>query len=615
MRHRHGRRTLFPIPIGAARHSFAVGLTLVLLCPAWTFAQRVIYVNGTAGGANDGSSWPNAFAVLQDALDAARVAGNVDAEIWIAAGTYKPDRGTGDQTLAYELFGNVALYGGFAGWEECRDERDPGVNITTLSGDLNGDDDPDAGPLSDCCVLAIPKPSGSCSDPECFATVVAQMPSCAERWRQICTGTAVAVCCQLCRPMRCDNTFNVVRATEPGSAPSLDGVTIFGGEAVDPRPIYGYAGGMYSIESSPRVTGCTFVRNTGGGLYTLYGSPAVDDSLFMDNGTEVAESIAVTIDDPVGPITLKALGVRDNSGRGVRVIHADVTIVGCTFLGNSDGIWCQSSNCTVVDSRVVDNRAWGMYSDGYVRLFGSVFLRNGLNGLFTNGPALIVNSVFAGNTGGFGAAVSAGFGGVYVLNSVFYGNSANLIGGIGVGDGGATIRNSILWGNFDVTGLTQYAQIRGNDRSIINVRNSIVQGWTGDLGGVGNSGVDPMFVDALGPDGIAGTEDDDLHLLPGSPAINAGDPSTAGLPSTDLDGHSRVRCGRVDIGAYEFGIGDYNCDRAVDLGDFANWSACMTGPHSGPYGAGCQPFDFNADSAVDLLDFAALQSALSPPGR
>ena len=93
----------------------------------------------------------------------------------------------------------------------------------------------------------------------------------------------------------------------------------------------------------------------------------------------------------------------------------------------------------------------------------------------------------------------------------------------------------------------------------------------------------------------------------GSPAINAGDPNTSFLPATDLDGHTRVLCDRVDIGAYEFGIGDYNCDQSVDLSDFASWSACMTGPRSGPYGAGCEAFDFNADGSVDLLDVAGWQ--------
>ena len=36
--------------------------------------------------------------------------------------------------------------------------------------------------------------------------------------------------------------------------------------------------------------------------------------------------------------------------------------------------------------------------------------------------------------------------------------------------------------------------------------------------------------------------------------------------------------GRVDMGAYEFGIGDFDCNQAVDLADFAGWEGCATDP-------------------------------------
>jgi hypothetical protein len=43
----------------------------------------------------------------------------------------------------------------------------------------------------------------------------------------------------------------------------------------------------------------------------------------------------------------------------------------------------------------------------------------------------------------------------------------------------------------------------------------------------------------------------DLHLLPGSPAINVGDPAVAASPELDVDGEPRVAGGRVDVGADE----------------------------------------------------------------
>ena len=57
---------------------------------------------------------------------------------------------------------------------------------------------------------------------------------------------------------------------------------------------------------------------------------------------------------------------------------------------------------------------------------------------------------------------------------------------------------------------------------------------------MGNISDDPLCVDADGADDVAGTEDDDLRLLPGSPCIDAG--SNGAVPVdvlTDLDGLPR----------------------------------------------------------------------------
>jgi hypothetical protein len=191
---------------------------------------------------------------------------------------------------------------------------------------------------------------------------------------------------------------------------------------------------------------------------------------------------------------------------------------------------------------------------------------------------------------------------------VFYRNGD---GALSASYGGATIRNSIFWGNYDENGDV-YENAQFYSLGPINVSHSIVHGWTGQNGGVGNSGVDPMFVDADGADNIAGTEDDDLRLSPGSQAIKAGDPDETYLPFTDLDGHARVLCGRVDMGPYEFGIGDYDCNQTVDLTDFSAWESCMTGPSTAgtAVAPGCEAFDGNADGAIDLADFQAFHSGL-----
>jgi hypothetical protein len=157
-------------------------------------------------------------------------------------------------------------------------------------------------------------------------------------------------------------------------------------------------------------------------------------------------------------------------------------------------------------------------------------------------------------------------------------------------------------------------------------------GLTDPTGADGNISTDPLFVQDPDPglDGLWGTGDDDLgdpQLLSGSPCVDAGDndsvpPDTADLDDDgdtvepvpiDLDGHARVLCYDVDMGAYESGMGDYQCDGDVDLDDFTAWDTCMTGPGIGLYDPGCQAFDFEYDGDVDLTDFAVVQARFAAP--
>jgi len=109
-------------------------LFAAVLLSASGFAQT-IFVNSTASGANNGSSWANAYTKLNAALAAAQAGSN----IWVAAGTYRPDS-TSLPDKAFLVESGVNLYGGFNGTEATFNERDFLTNVTILSGDLRGDD-------------------------------------------------------------------------------------------------------------------------------------------------------------------------------------------------------------------------------------------------------------------------------------------------------------------------------------------------------------------------------------------------------------------------------------------------------------------------------------------
>jgi hypothetical protein len=75
--------------------------------------STIRYVNHAATGANNGSSWANAYTRLELAIAAAQP----NDQIWIAKGVYYPTTSSTDRSASFVLKDQVALYGGFAGTE------------------------------------------------------------------------------------------------------------------------------------------------------------------------------------------------------------------------------------------------------------------------------------------------------------------------------------------------------------------------------------------------------------------------------------------------------------------------------------------------------------------
>jgi len=91
----------------------------------WDKAPTIVRVSLSGDDQNDGSSWDRAVRTVQAGINAASVQGG---EVWVASGTY-------DENLLLRPF--VHLYGGFAGDELTKDERDWASNTTALDGGGN----------------------------------------------------------------------------------------------------------------------------------------------------------------------------------------------------------------------------------------------------------------------------------------------------------------------------------------------------------------------------------------------------------------------------------------------------------------------------------------------
>ncbi len=259
----------------------------VLGAIAWTArpatAQIVLFVDSAATGANDGSSWEDAFTNLQDALAAARALGARADEVRVAQGTYTPAEPNGNRAASFEMIDGVVIRGGYGGVSAANPDRwNPTAFPTILSGDLNGDDDT--------------------------------------------AGIA-------------ENVYHVVTAgPEVTNSARLQGFTITAGNANASIPDNRGAG-MYVNGGAPTVVGCIFhanVASSGGGLFNQSGAPRVASSSFV--GNEVS-SFGGGLYHTGGAAIYDNCTVTENSaggGGGIYSLDPAVVITNSIFWENSD---------------------------------------------------------------------------------------------------------------------------------------------------------------------------------------------------------------------------------------------------------------------------------------
>jgi uncharacterized repeat protein (TIGR01451 family) len=486
----------------------------------------ILYVDQAASGQQTGASWADALTTLQDALQL-----TAPCEVWVTAGLYYPDHGgsqaDNNPAAAFRLKTGVALYGGFAGTETYRDQRNWATNLTVLSGDIDGND---------------------LTDPTGVITTTTGI-----------TGT---------------NSYHVLNGSSVTETARLDGFTVTGGSAIS---VYAASqgGGMFIAAGSPALANVIFSgsqADQGGGMYNETSSPTLTNLTFSGNSAFEGGGMYNTSSSPMlTNVTFSSNSAFMSGGGMLNSMYSQPTLVDVTFSGNQveyygggmfNGSW---SSPLLTDVTFSDNQAGnnggGMYNywtsptltnvlfsgNSAISSWGGETSGGGMYNFFNSNP-MLTNVAFSSNQADYGGGMwNESSSNPTLINVTFFGNLASVGGGMYNAESSPTVSNSIMWSN--------------TPEQVFNDPNSHPSFTYNDVQGGCPAGstcthlinLDPLFVDAAGGD---------LGLHTDSPAIDAGN-NYAITVTTDLAGGPRFvdipaapDTGEgtpplVDLGAYE----------------------------------------------------------------
>lgn len=333
-------------------------------------AQSIVYVNANLStGANDGSSWADAFQG-SSGLQAALAVTSPGDSVYVAEGTYRPTE-LGDTEESFWMQDEVAWYGGFLGGEASPAERPPFDSAPSiLLGDLLGDD---------------------ANGPGSFD----------------------------------DNSGHLVRSQGNPETTILDGFRIVGGAANKTGPPVNRRGGGILINggSLARIRNCRFLGNRAqqnGGAAYIRGGPVFTNCRFEDNLAPEGGAISCGDITTPGPEFI-GCNFADNraSIRGGAVHTEDQTsarIDSCSFVRNEAnttggalallGIGDEVSNCLIAGN--ISGQT------------GSAMIVGGI----LSGDTRVYNCTIFGNSASFGPGVhvTGSFSVNSFINCVLWGN-------------------------------------------------------------------------------------------------------------------------------------------------------------------------------------------------
>jgi hypothetical protein len=545
---------------GGFGYQAVVLLVLIsLIMPyGWSGARAtisVLYAKPVISGNGDCSSWDDAC-TLQTALTNA-VTGD---QIWVSAGRYIPSI-YADRSVSFQLKEGVAVYGGFNGTETSLEQRNWITNVTTLSGDLIGNDigftfnnensyhvvKGASGAILDGVTIKGGNGNGDYPDNECSGIYNKDSINLTLINLAIIDNSAIGTAglCNYNSNPTITNVWFTNNHSDYGSggmydfysSPVLNDVTFSENSG-------NYGGAIANYASSPELINITITDNegaNGAGVFNQYGSnPTLTNVVFEDN----SGSGMFNMDS--SPV-LNEVIFRNNNGGGMVNSNSNPVINNVDFIGNSSGngggMWNWHSSPVLTSVSFIGNTAnkgGGMYNvETSPILINVTFSENSSSGdgggiyNFYNGSPTLNNVTFYHNTAVDNGGGIYNLGGTVATNLTFNLNSAKLGGGIFITGSDIPIQNSIFWGDGG-------GEIVLEGSSNPSITYSDIQGG---FPGIGNIDSDPLLLQL----GDYGGEVETQAVFPGSPVIDA---ASIGCPATDARGFPRSSPS-CDMGAFE----------------------------------------------------------------
>jgi predicted outer membrane repeat protein len=545
-----------------------------------------IFVKQGGGGLMDGSSWDNAFADLQLAVNAAQPG----QEIWVAKGT------TISATIT--IGKNVIIYGGFSDGDTKRSDRSGKTSLVRSAGILNIYNN--YTPIIDGFSF-----SGATSASAIIITTASPTIQNCEI-RDCTTYSCINIAVTSSPVITNCNFINNNSSTNGGAIYASNSSLTVRDCTFDTNTASSASGGaIYSSNCSLTISNCIFNNNActirGGAIYASTSDLSVKNSIFTKNSllsserggavyyNDVSSPKSFTIsgctfgrkDDPASGNSA-AYSSSGNGGYGgavfivggtsTKIIYINSTNFYYNKAGSGGAVFFDGNSLSYNRSLIIDHAIFGenkslwttsAWSQGGSIMIGSILGTVGIlssiiynnsstgdgGGIFASGSGSlsIINSIVTGNqstgsgTNG-GGLYSSMTGGCTLYSSTFTKNSVIDATNSGLSiytNTSMTAYNSIIWEN-----SSTYAPIKGTGPFVLNnvYLNTSVTGVI-DGENINEDSTSP-FIDYTG---------NDFHILNNiSQCKDTGNNTYASTIATDLDGKPRIADGTVDIGAYEY---------------------------------------------------------------